>query len=213
MKYRKLTGIILKKQNYKEADQILTVFSRELGKVRVFGRGLRKPSSKLNYAVQDMAVVEMEIVQSKIPTLISAKAVCQFMSVREDLSKTASAFFVMELVLKTTADENPHPEVYDLLLQFFSYLNDNNDSDIAAYAFALKLMSCIGFSIERAERSFDIPEVYMSSLQEMRVKEFENLDSIDLPQGSGKIKKLVRDFIQYVLERNLKSEPFLISVK
>ena len=210
MKYKKLTGIVLKKQNYREADQIITIFTKELGKVRVMARGLRKPGSKLAYSMQDLALVEIEMVKSNIPSLISARPLAQFIGVRESLTALAAAFYASELLLKTTPDENPSPEVYDLILEYLKFLENNpKESDFTAYAFALKLMSCIGFSIERAEEGFLTPQL-RAPLQQMQASAFGQIAESELAVPASKIKKAVRDFTQFVLERNLKSEPFLI---
>jgi recombinational DNA repair protein (RecF pathway) len=47
MKYSKAQGIVLKKQNYKESDQIVTIWSYEFGKIRVLARALRCPKASL----------------------------------------------------------------------------------------------------------------------------------------------------------------------
>src|SRR3989338_8131522 len=111
MKYRKFTGIVLKKQNYREADQIVTVWTRENGKVRFLAKGLRKPTSKLNYNLQDLSFVSFEVAGSKhLPTLISVVMSRSFKHLRSDLNKIGSAIFAAELMLRMTADEQPNPQ-------------------------------------------------------------------------------------------------------
>src|SRR6185436_11737651 len=98
MRYKKLTGIILKKQNYKEADQILTVWTREAGKVRLLAKGLRRPVSKLNYALPDLGVSELHFTGNNLPVLIAAKPIRQFQSLSQDLQKTIIGFYAAELM-------------------------------------------------------------------------------------------------------------------
>lgn len=214
MNYRKLTGIILKKQNYKEADQIVTVYTKEIGKIRVLARGLRKAKSKLAYAMQDLSLVEMEIINNKFPTLISAKPVSQHKKIREDLSCAAACFYMAELVLRSTPDEQPNVELFELIGNFMGYMNSAGDkAGLESYAFALKLMSTLGYSIERAEESFTIPAAISDKIQQMRLASFETIDYTDVDHAAaGKLKESVRTFVEYVLERNLKSEPFLIQL-
>ena len=40
-------GIVIKKQNKKESDQLLTVLTKEFGKVVFTAKGVRKESAKL----------------------------------------------------------------------------------------------------------------------------------------------------------------------
>src|SRR6185369_17025132 len=123
MRYKKLLGIILKKQNYKEADQILTVWTREAGKVRVLARGLRKPASKLVYALPDLGITEIHITGNNLAVLIGAKPIKQFQNLTGDLQKTVIGFYAAELMLKMTADEHPNLEAYDLLAGFLENLD------------------------------------------------------------------------------------------
>ncbi len=180
MKYKKLTGIILKKQNYREADQIVTSWTKELGKVRFLAKAVRRPASKLNHCLIDLSEVELELTGSHLPTLIGAKTIRQFRSLHEDLKKAAVGFYVAELMLKMTADEHPNILVYELLADFLQQVNEQDVFDKHALVdrFALDLAQHLGF-------------------------------------GSPKKSDTHRDvnkFIEYILERNLKSEPFLISI-
>ena len=180
MKYKKLTGIILKKQNYREADQILTVWTRESGKIRCLAKALRLPKSKLSFACQDLSEVELDLVGKNLPTLIGAKPLRQFKSLREDLKKTAIGFYAVELMLKMTADEHPNLEAFNLLSDF---LHNLDELDYAAQydqlldLFCLNLLDALGFKVPEDSRVLN----------------------------HGKINK----FIEYIIERNIKSEAFL----
>ena len=45
--YQQVNGLILRGRDYKEADQLLTVYTREQGKITVQARGVKKTASKL----------------------------------------------------------------------------------------------------------------------------------------------------------------------
>ena len=122
MRYAKLEGIILKKQNYKEADQILTVWTRQSGKIRCLARGVRLNKSRLAYSLADLAQVEIQLAGRNLPTLIGVSPVRQFRTLVQDLKKTAMAFYAAELMMKMTADEHPNPQAFELLSDFLSRL-------------------------------------------------------------------------------------------
>ena len=180
MKYKKFRGIILKKQNYREADQIVTVWSYEAGKVRILAKALRMPKSRLNYACQDLSEVEIDVVGSVLPTLIGIKPLKKFNNLQLDLKKTATAFYAAELMLKMTADEHPNPVVYNMLRDFLAMLDSEanfKDHDVLDM-FSLDLAKSLGFGAP--------------------VKKNTHKD--------------VREFIEDILERNIKSEPFLMQL-
>jgi len=182
MKYKKLTGIILKKQNYGEADQIISLWTREAGKVRVLAKSLRKNSSKLAFACQDLSIVEINIVGNTLPTLIGAKPLQHFRNFALDLKKTANAFYAAELMMKITADEHPNEFAYDLLANFFTDLDQSSSSnfDSLLNSFCLNLLDNMGFKIPEEKQVVD--------------------------------HSTINKFIEYIIEHNIKSEPFLISI-
>jgi DNA repair protein RecO len=217
MKYNKLTGVILKKQNYREADQIITVWTRELGKFRVMARGIRLNKSKLAFAMQDLSEVEIEVVGNKaLPALISAKPLQVFNGLREDLAKTVAAFYSAELMMKMTADEQPITEAYGLMTDFLDFVHRADISKLNVYStvdcFSLQLLKSLGFYIEHAQGVVDLPPELarvINLLMECQYSEIESLNLNDQLAENSHSK--VKAFIEYVLERNIKSDQFLAS--
>ncbi|HEX5430305.1 MAG TPA: DNA repair protein RecO [Patescibacteria group bacterium] len=179
-KFRKAQGIILKKQNYRETDQIITIWTSEFGKLRVLARGLRKPGSKLSGALQDLSFTQVDLAGSW-PTVISAASLKNFRGIRSNLAKIAPAAYACELMLKMTADEHPDERAFNLLLDFLSEL-DSDGTEFSAYTmidiYALNLSEILGFG---------------------RPKEISS-------------HRDVRNFIEGVIERAIKSEPFLFAM-
>jgi DNA repair protein RecO len=218
MKYKKLTGVVLKKQNYREADQIVTLWTQEAGKVRVMGRGLRHGASKLSYSMQDISLVDFETAGNKnLPLLISAKSVKNFSGLREDLPKTVAAFYAAELMLKMTADEQPNTETYDLMLEFLNFLHETDLSNRPIFpvvdSFSLRLLKSLGFSIENAQSSFNLPSHLSDMLTVLMDCQFNELPQLEFDEVKTKQShSVVKNFIEFILERNIKSEPFLASI-
>lgn len=188
MTYKKFTGIILKKHNYKEADQIVTVWTKELGKVRFLAKSCRKAESKLNFALQDLGVIEFEVTGRHLPVLISARLIKNYKSIKTDLNKTALAFYASELMLKITADEHPNAVVYEALELYLTNLNKSSKSRTIRYSgkeeyillssFCLELLDCLGFKSELPKNNFND----------------------------------IHKFVEYILERKINSQPFLVSL-
>lgn len=184
MKYNKLTGIVLKKQNFREADQIVTLWSSEAGKVRLLARGLRKPTSKLMYNLQDLSYVSVELVGRKnLPVLISCNTIRSFKDLRGNLSKISAVFYASELMLKLTADEQPNPVAFESLVNFLARLEGQElttqqiQADLSK--FSLKLIQALGFG-------------------------HHNHEELDFFK--------VNNLVEGLLERNLKSAAFLRQV-
>lgn len=180
MRYKKLTGIILKKQNYREADQIITIWTKQAGKVRCLAKGVRLPKSKLNFCLADLGLCEIELAGNHgLPTLIGAKSLRQFAVLVCDLSKAAMGFYAAELMLKMTADEHPNEQVFELFKIFLQQLEDTKIArDEMIDRFALDLAQSLGFGAPKE----------LCSHRE------------------------VVDFLETILERELKAQIFLMQV-
>ncbi len=180
MKYKKLTGVILKKQNYREADQIISLWTKETGKIRIMAKSLRLAKSKLAYNLSDLTLVEVEVVgRNSLPTVISCTCKNNYKNLREDLIKMGSAFYASELMLKMTADEQSNDQAFGLLTEFLQKLNDLESVEHYELLdnFALGLSSVLGFGTPKKVESHSD----------------------------------VKNFIEELIERNIKSEAFLTS--
>lgn len=215
MSYIKLTAVVLKKQNYREADQIATIYSRELGKVRCVAKSLRLSKSKLSGAFQDLSLVEIELTVGKgIPVLISSRSVKNFSRLKADLAKMGAAFYAAELIIKLTPDEQPNAQAYDLLADFFISLDQAPEQEEIYYllldSFALKLVSILGFSIEYAKETFKLSKEQTQLIQQLEDLHYADVLKIDVSEKMVRhTHKIVSQFVEYIIERSIKSESFL----
>lgn len=216
MKYRKLTGFILKKQNYHESNQIVTIWTRETGKIRFLARSVRLNKSKLGYNLQDFSLVEIELAGNRsLPTVISVQPVNHFKVIKKDLTRIGPAFYACELMLKMTADEHPNPEAFDCLQDFFNFLDQKDVLPARQYqaleVFTLNLLQSLGFGI-RLHSEFPVPadlKLHLDSLQKAGFADLERLNhSWEI---TGQLHEVIRRFVEFILERNLRSESFLLN--
>ena len=215
-KYRKAAGVVLKKQNYKETDQIVTIWSNEFGKIRVLAKALRSAKSKLAGSLQDLSLVRFEVT-GKMPIIISCQVEKNFKGIRSNLAKMAPAFYAAELMLKSTADEHPNEEAFGHLVDFLDLLDYEDDLsaiNIALSSFTLKLLSSLGFSTEYASSNFNISDELQDVISDLRRKEFSELKEFAIPGGlTFKLKSTINLLLEYVLEREIKSTAFLAQLK
>ncbi|HYE22554.1 MAG TPA: DNA repair protein RecO [Verrucomicrobiae bacterium] len=219
MKYRKLTGVILKKQNYKEADQIATVYTKELGKIRLLAKSLRLSKSKLAGSFQDLTLVEIDITSGRaLPTLISSRTLKTYNNLKTDLKKTAIALYGIELVIKLTADEQANPNSFDLLLKFLELVNDCEVNEHSLYilldAFCIKLLTQLGFSMQHADQTIRVSPQITELINQLEATDLNSC--IEINPDKRLVKQLhqhISEFVEYILERHLKSKSFLNSMQ
>ncbi|GAC1413421.1 MAG: DNA repair protein RecO [Candidatus Doudnabacteria bacterium] len=142
-----MLSIILKKSLFSEGHEIVTMYSRELGKVRGIARSIKSPKSKLSFALQSLFYTDVDLLQGKMNTIKGVKAVNTFTNIYADSEKVYLALFATEIILKSTADEQPNEELFDLYLSFLEHLNNTSGEHPCAGIYALKALALNGYAL------------------------------------------------------------------
>lgn len=145
--YQRTEALVLKSFDLRETDQILTLFTRELGKISVVAKGVKKPQSTLRGLVQPFCHSQFYLTRSGEMHLITQGKINEFFgNIREDLDKTLQALYILELVDKSTVDRDPNPALLNLTLQVLRYMEDNPVSPLSLRLFEIKLLNIVGFA-------------------------------------------------------------------
>lgn len=114
--------IILKSIDYGETSQILTGFSKENGKISLIAKGARKKKSQYLGVLEVLNIVEVVYYKkatSKLVLIREAELTKYFGNLRTDLESLYIAYYFIELLLEFTQENDPHPQIYQLLLYVF----------------------------------------------------------------------------------------------
>lgn len=153
--YSKYTGIILKKHPLGEADELLTIYTREAGKMHAKSRSSRKIQSRLAGHLQTLNEVEFEVHarlprtgsgQGALPTLISARLATLNNYLRADLKKFAWAQVGVETLYRLAVDSERNEEAYRALRGFLSALGEVAYEQILVRQFQLKALALHGYT-------------------------------------------------------------------
>jgi len=211
-KEARYTAIILKKQAFNEADEIITFFTKEAGKVRGLAKSVKSPKSKLQQMLQALFVVNISLAGNKLPQIIVAEAVKVFSGLRENLEALKRAFYAAELILKFTPDEQINQKLFEDLENFLEILNTEVSEefmDLALVKFKLEALGALGLNFAHSAEAIGLSKQEKDTLQFV---EKNNFPSLRLLKDSGSVKQLnnlLSAFIEYQLERRIKSEQYL----
>lgn len=144
----KTEGIILKRLNLGEADRILTLFSKHQGKLRLVAKGVRKTTSRKAGSLEPFSQIKLVAHRGRSFDVLAEVAVLNaYQSLRKNLTKVAVAYYFCELVDKLTADNQPHRDVYNLLVQFLTRLLTAKKLRSLVRQFEEQLLGFLGFGI------------------------------------------------------------------
>lgn len=156
----KIDGIILKRRNTGETDRIITIFTKEYGKLRLLAKGVRRVSSRRAPHLEIFSHVIMMIHKGKTMDIITeAESLDHFEELRSDLSRVSAGYYLCELVNSLTPEKQEHRNVFALLLRALRALEENKRTTVIA-AFPGILVEMLGFvsKIKRHEVSNDFIE-------------------------------------------------------
>ena len=139
-------AIVLKRSDFGEADRLLTLFTRDFGKIRAIAKGARKPQSRKTGHVELFMRTNCFFAKGReMDILTQAEMVESYLPLREDLVRTTYAAYVVELLDRFTVDEDRHPDIYQLLSQALGWMAVHDDVMLVARYYELHLLSLAGF--------------------------------------------------------------------
>lgn len=142
----KAHAIVLKRIAYGETDKILTVFSREHGKLGAIAKGARRATSRLVGGTEPMTYSQMLLAMGQnLDVLTQCEVQEPFPEIRNDLDKLGHASYLLELTNATLEERQAHPELFDLLLTALHVLARIDEADVATHMFELKAMRVLGY--------------------------------------------------------------------
>jgi len=144
----KTEGIVLRVRNLGEADRIVTLYTKERGKLNAVARGARRIRNRLVSPTQVFTHGRFLIFPGKgLHNLSQADIIHSGQLIRDDLEKFAYASYLTELLDALTVEEDPIESVFPLLAAALS-LGEAGRFSLAARAFEIRLMRELGYEPE-----------------------------------------------------------------
>ncbi|HHW07909.1 MAG TPA: DNA repair protein RecO [Clostridia bacterium] len=142
----KAEGIILKSFNLGEADRVLTIYTRQYGKISAVAKGVRKSRSKLRGATQTLTHAALVLYRGRsMDTITQCEAKEMFPGIRADLYRWAYATFMLELVDAFAPEGQPQTGVFVRLLLSLHLVETLEEPELGALFFAVHLLQLLGY--------------------------------------------------------------------
>ncbi|MGN7940743.1 DNA repair protein RecO [Metabacillus sp. 22489] len=142
---QKCEGIVIRSTDYGETNKIVTIYTRELGKVGVMARGAKKPNSRLTSITQLFTYGTFLFQKSTgLGSLQQGETIFSHRFIREDIFLTAYASYISELLDKSTENFESNPFLFELYKLTLDYLNEEVDPDILMSIFEIKILPLLG---------------------------------------------------------------------
>ena len=138
-------ALVIRSREFGESDRVLTLYTRELGKLQAVAKGVRKPKSRQRAGAQLFTYGDFLIHKGKsLDTVNQCSPKESFPYLRSDLERLFAAVGMAELLDVSTIPAQPNPPVFGLTLTCF-FLLEAVEPALVLSAYALRLMAHMGY--------------------------------------------------------------------
>ena len=144
--YIRSLGIVLREADYKDYDKMLTIFTRDFGKLSAIARGARKQGSPLLACSDVFCCADYSFYRTKDHASISqAQTVSSFFNIRSDIDALTAASIFADVCDKTAMEGEANARLFALLASALYSLDGGCDPCSVLVFFAFKALDILGF--------------------------------------------------------------------
>lgn len=204
------SGIVLFRQDFREADRIIALYTLQHGRINLRLPGVNRAKGKLKALSEPFTCAAYRIYARSanvLGTVTGGKITHVFPRIRQDLKRQTLAFHFCELMMRLTPPHQPSAEKYRLLLQALTELDLGQPNAAFAPAFTLRLMAAAGFGLENRPVLQISPQFW----RRMHEDEFSSLDFTEAEDllSLSKCNEVCRRFLNGYLNYPLQTlKPF-----
>lgn len=140
-------ALVLRRLNYGETDKILTLYSRDRGRISAIAKGARKAISRLSGATEALTLTRFQLATGKSLEIVTQCEVREaFSSLREDLNRLAHGLYLADVLDHSVEDDAPNPALFDLLMEGLYLTQSLPQPELAARWFEVQLLRDLGYA-------------------------------------------------------------------
>lgn len=142
----RVEAIVLRHQDYGEADRLLVLLTQEKGKLHAIAKGVRKPASRKAGHLEPFTCVSLQLARGRDLMIVTqAETVEAYLPLREDLLLASYASYVVELLDRFTYQEGEADQLYRLLKRTLARLCSTADAVKVVRYYEIRLLDLLGF--------------------------------------------------------------------
>lgn len=142
----RVDSVVLRHSDYGEADRLLTLYTREQGKIRAIAKGVRKIQSRKAGHLEPFTRVTLMLARGHDLWIVTqAETINAFQPLREELEMMSQAAYVVELLERFSYEEGQNWQLFDLLVDTLERLSSEKDPFVPVRFYEMRLLDLLGF--------------------------------------------------------------------
>jgi len=147
--YNKTEAIVLGQHDFGEADRVVTLYTKEFGKLKAVAKGVRRIKSRFGSSMELFSHNQIMLYiprRRELYIVTGTNIVRTHKELREDFDLFITASLIVELVDKLTEREEPNVRLFSLILESFRQI-PKQDRDILVAIFVVKFLANAGYKL------------------------------------------------------------------
>ena len=145
----RVTALVLRHRDLGETDRILTLLTRERGKILAVAKGVRRPRSKLAAGAQLFCCSALQLAAgANLDIVTQCQVHWAFYNLRGDLTRLSYASYFADLADSFIEERDGSDQLFDLLFAALSQAERGQRLELLARVFELRLLNALGYAPE-----------------------------------------------------------------
>jgi DNA repair protein RecO (recombination protein O) len=139
-------AIVLRHTDWGEADRILTLYTRQMGKLRAIAKGVRKLRSRKAGHLEPFTRVNLLLAKGRDWMIVTqAETIDAYLELRASLLGVGRAAYAIELLDRFSYEEGENEALYLLLTNTLARLVSQADPALVLRYYEMRMLDLLGF--------------------------------------------------------------------
>ncbi|MDQ3019157.1 MAG: DNA repair protein RecO [Bacteroidota bacterium] len=160
----KTDAFVLKSFNYGDTSKIVTLFTKEFGKLNAIVKGARNYKSKLCGTLETMNYISCVIYfkeNRELQLISKSEYIKSFQNILADFEKLQTAFKIIEILNKSVIEREINDKIFELLISSYEKLNLTSANSLKSLLrFQIELVKILGLSPDFSAQNYDLETFY-----------------------------------------------------
>jgi len=147
MHLHKTDGVVIHRLDFGESDLIVTLYTADLGKIKGIAKGAKRSKRRFVNNLQPFSYVRIVFSEGRgeLIRVDEADMIQPLFRISEDISKVLYGSYFLEMVKEMTGEKESNPQLFELLVNFLTLLNDSPPREEYPRVFELRFLDLLGY--------------------------------------------------------------------
>ena len=148
----KTEAMVLTKMDYGDTSKIVTLYTKDFGKLSAIIKGGRSPKSKIGLVVDPLNYIQVVFYKKdsrELQIISSADLMTYFTQIKDDLDKLKYSQAILELLKNLTVDHEVNERLFKGVVRILTLINTNSEPPAVLFGrFFLFFLSELGYELQ-----------------------------------------------------------------